>query len=134
MSVEENKAIVRHWIEVVASEARFEELENIFYPDYVTYGLPPEMPPGPEGARQMVLAFKNAFPDFRMTVEEMLAEGDTVMARWKAVATHKGTYRDIAATGRKITIWGLALYHFEGKMIKEGWLIRDDFGMMRQLQ
>jgi len=133
MSVEKNKATVRYWIEVVASEAKFDELENIFYPDYITHGLPPEMPSGPEGAKQMVLAFKNAFPDFRMSVEEMVGEGNAVMARWKAVATHEGTYRGIAPTGKKVIIYGLALFHFEGEKIKESWLVRDDLGMLRQL-
>lgn len=133
MSLERNKATVRRWIEVVANESRFDELSDIFYPDYVTHGLPAEMAPGPEGAKQMVLAFKKAFPDFRMTIEEMVAEGNAVMARWKAVATHQGLYRGIAPTGKKVNIFGIALYHFVGDKIKEGWLVRDDLGTLRQL-
>ena len=68
-----------------------------------------------------------------MTVEELFAEGETVVARWSCRGTHKGELNGIAPTGKQISITGISIARFAAGKIVEGWVNWDALGLMQQL-
>jgi len=103
MSTEENKAIIRRLITEVWDQGNIVVLDEIAAADYVDH-TPTEDVPGPERFKQLVQVFRTAFPDFRITIEDMIAEKDKVVARWIVRGTHKGDLMGIAPTGEHVTV------------------------------
>lgn len=83
--------------------------------------------------RQFVASTFEAFPDCRLTILNQFAEGDMVMTRWSMVATHRGKFMGIPATGRRILITGMCIDRVVHGKIVEEWEEWDSLGMMRQL-
>ena len=88
---------------------------------------------GLDAHRGHVLASFEAFPDLRFDVDEVLAEGDRVVARGRLGGTHRGPFLGAPPTGRAFSIGWIAVYRVEGGKIAERWLQGDDLGMMLQL-
>ena len=88
---------------------------------------------GVEGFKAARLRRNAAFPDWKVTVDDIIAEGETVTARWSCKGTHKGDLSGIAPTGKQFTISGISVARFtNGKMV-EGWVNWDALGLMQQL-
>jgi predicted ester cyclase len=122
MSAEENKALVRREQEELWNHTgNLDAAEEIFAPDYV------------EAARQEAADFRRGFPDVVSTIEDLIAEGDKVVARWRASATHRGEYMGIPPTGGEVEFTGISVYRIEGGKIAESWTAEDDLGLMRQI-
>ncbi len=69
-----------------------------------------------------------------MTIEDIIAEGDKVWVRFKATGTHKGEYRGLAPTGKKITVMGVDIYRIvNGKVVETGWIVEDTLDLYKQL-
>jgi predicted ester cyclase len=66
-------------------------------------------------------------------IEDLIAEGDKVAARWRARATHRGEYGGVPPTGREVEFTGISVYRIEGNRIAESWTIEDELGLMRQI-
>jgi len=77
--------------------------------------------------------YRNAFPDLHLTIEDVIAEGETVMTRWSCRGTHKGDLNGIAPTGKHITITGITVARVSGGKIVEGFVNWDAQGLMQQL-
>jgi steroid delta-isomerase-like uncharacterized protein len=111
-----------------------ETAEEIYAPDYV--GHDPSNPQdvrGLEAAKQAAADYRRAFPDLRVTVEDLIAEGDKVAARLRFRGTHLGEMDGIAPTGKRVECTGIVISRIEGGRIAEDWANFDDLGMMRQL-
>jgi predicted ester cyclase len=67
------------------------------------------------------------------TIEDLIAEGDKVVARWRSRATHRGDYMGIAPSGKEVEFTGISIYRIEGNKIAESWSVEDQFGLMRQI-
>jgi steroid delta-isomerase-like uncharacterized protein len=133
MSTEENKAIVRRWFEEVINHLRVDRSGELVTQDYVDHGALPGQAPGLEGAKQKWAMYIAAVPDLHGTVEDMLAEGDEVAARWTAEGTHQGELLGVPATGKRFRFTGISICRLaEGKMAEqfEQW---DRLGLMQQL-
>ena len=135
MSSETNKTLSRRFFEEVFSKGNLAVADQIIVKDQVNSGPgnPPGLLPGLEGTKQLVTMYRNAFPDVRFTIDEQLAEGDKVMTRWTAHATHQGELAGIPATGKSSTVSGIAVDRIVNGKIAESWGIFDEFGMMQQL-
>ena len=81
----------------------------------------------------MVGAFRAAFPDLRVKNEDVIAEGDKVVARWTARGTHNGALMNIPPTGKQVTLKGIDVLRIEGGKIVERWGEFDALGMLHQL-
>ena len=92
MSVEENKALIREIIEEVWNKGNLAAMDRYFAPDYVDHTPFPGQGPGPEGYRQVVAAIRDAFPDLRLTLGDILGEGDKVAFRYTMEGTHQGGF------------------------------------------
>jgi len=73
-------------------------------------------------------------PDARYEVDDLIAEGDKVVVRWRLLGTHKGDFRGVAPTGRAITLKGIAIYRVENSKLMERWVVSDLYGVLEQLK
>lgn len=135
MSTETNKSIVRRLFEDAFDQGNLAVLDEIIAPDQVNGGpgALPGMPSGPEGSKMLISAYRNAFPDLHFTIDEQIAEGDTVVTRWTAHGTHNGEFAGISPTGKSATVVGIGVDRVENGKIVESWGLFDQFGMLQQL-
>ena len=91
------------------------------------------MPSGPAGVKQLVAAWRAGFPDGRMTVDDLIGEGDKVVIRMTWRGTHQGAFYDIAPTGRLVTVTSIGIDRVVNGKIVEGWGEVDMLGMYQQL-
>ena len=135
MLAETNKAVSRRFFEEVWNKGNLTVLNEIIAENHFNSGpgTLPELPTGPEGAKQVVTLYRNAFPDVQFTIDEQLAEGEKVMTRWTAHGTHQGELQGLPATGKSSTVTGIAVDRIVDRKIAETWGIFDYFAMMQQL-
>jgi steroid delta-isomerase-like uncharacterized protein len=130
---EANKAMTRRFANEVMNRGNLRVVDELCAPNVVDHSMPPGFPAGTAGVKQMVTMYRSAFPDMRATIEDLIAEGDKVVARWSATGTHRGELMGIPATGKRVTVTGIGIDRFaSGKMV-EHWEIFDQLSMMQQL-
>jgi steroid delta-isomerase-like uncharacterized protein len=133
MSIEENKAIVRRFFEELLSTDNFAVADEILSPDFRFYFAGSPVAMDLESYMEFLVARRAAFPDRRFVVEDMIAEGDKVSARFTMRGTHKGEFRGIAPSGTELTMTGIDMIRLsEGKMVEDRVEV-DQLGMMQQL-
>ena len=133
MSIEENKAIVRRFFEELLSTDNFAVADDLLSPDFHFYFAGGPVATDLESYREFLVARRAAFPDRRFVVEDMIAEGDKVSARFTMHGTHKGELRGIAPSGTELTMTGIDMIRLsEGKMVEDRVEV-DQLGMMQQL-
>jgi len=130
----ENKAIFRRTYEEMFHQGNLAVADELIAPDCINHEVPPGMNNrGPESIRQVVMMLRTAFPDLHFTIEELVAEGDTVAARVTLSGTHLGPFMGMAPTGRSVRQAQVHFVRFrDGKGIEHR-AVRDDLGMMQQL-
>ena len=135
MLTETNKTVSRRFFDEVWNKGNLTVLDEIMVKDHVNSGPGsiPGLPNGPEGSKQFVTAYRNAFPDVHFTIDDQIAEGDKVMTRWTAQGTHQGELAGLPATGKSSTVTGITVNRLVDGKIAESWGIFDEFGMMQQL-
>ncbi len=136
MSMEENKAIVRRFMEESFGGGKPELVDDLLDPDFVRYDPYIEAGEvrGAQTVKDNIVWFRNAFPDLSCTVEEQVAEGDKVVSRWTLRGTHRGDFFGVAGTGNRVEFTGIQIDRFDesGKIVEE----RAEFdllGAMRQM-
>src|SRR5689334_18899932 len=98
MSTEANKAVYRRFMEQIINGKQLDRVEECIAADMVEHT--PGLSSGAGGVRQDFLGFLSAFPDMRVTVDDVIAEGDRVAARYHWTGTHQGAFNGIAPTGK----------------------------------
>jgi len=129
MSLEENKAIIRRLYEAYNKQnlALFDEL---YAPDYVNPTLQLQ---GLEDAKQFATMLFKGFPDWHETIEDIIAEGDKVCVRVKLTGTHRGEYRGLAPTGKKITFTAIQIWRIVDGKVAENESVFDSLEFYKQL-
>ena len=131
---EQNKNNVRRLFEEVWNKGYVPVADELFAPTYIHYdNSTPDMGRGPESEKKRATLYRNAFPDFRITIEDITAEGETVVARWSCRGTHKGELNGIAPTGKQVNITGISIARFTNGKMTEGYVNWDALGLMQQL-
>ena len=133
MSAEENKALVRRYVEEVVNQRNLDLLDEIFAPDFVEYGADTDQVSGVEDAKQFFDMLRSGFPDFQGTIEDLFAEGDKVVLRFTFRGTHQGEFMGIAPTGKQVTMPGIDIFRIADGKLVELWGQEDVLGMMQQL-
>lgn len=134
MSAEENKALARRYIEEVYAKGNLDlidELLDIDVQEHEEFG--DQKPAGRSGIRELILAFRSAFPDISVEIEDPVAEGDRVFLRTNWAGTHHGDFMGIEATGKRIYFTSIDELRFSEGKIKEHWGVTDTMGLMMQL-
>ena len=136
MSMEENKAIVRRFMEESFGGGQPELVDELLDPDFVRYDpyIAAGEVRGTQTVKENIVWFRNAFPDLTCTVEEQVAEGDKVVSRWTLRGTHRGDFFGVGGTGNRVEFTGIQIDRFDesGKIVEE----RAEFdllGAMRQI-
>jgi steroid delta-isomerase-like uncharacterized protein len=128
----DNKALVRRWFEEVWNNGRIGTIDEMLADRAIVHGLGGVMQ-GPSEFKPFHAAFRSAFPDLSVVVEDAVTEGGMVAARWSCTGTHQGDGLGFPATGRKVQISGMAFLRVEGGKFVEGWNNFDQLGMLQQL-
>jgi steroid delta-isomerase-like uncharacterized protein len=131
MSTETNKAIVRRYFDQVLNEQQHDLAEEFLAETIELHGT--DLAPGLEVVKQWLTMFAAAFPDGHYTVEDVVAEGDRVVARTTFNGTHKAEMQGIPASGKAVSVPSITIFRLDNGKIAEGWLINDNLGMMQQL-
>ena len=128
MSLEENKAIVRRFIEAY-NKRNLDLIDDFVAPDYVDHTNKVDR----EGLKQLFNMGLTAFPDWHETIEDIIAEGDKVWVRLAYTGTHKGEFMGLAPTGKKITSKAVDIYRIVNGKHVEGRFVTDQLDFLIQL-
>ena len=134
MSVEANKAFLRRYIEEVWEKQNPAAVDDFLAQDYRRYRSPTTAALTREGQKQLLTGFRAAFSDIKLTVEEMIAEGDRIAFRSTMRGTHQGEFLGIAATGNPVTVRLLDVIRIQDGKIVEQWGGPDTYDLLRQIQ
>jgi steroid delta-isomerase-like uncharacterized protein len=129
---EQNKTLARRWFEDLFSQGDLDVAEEILSAGFLDH-LPREEERGIEELKHYVSIYRSAFPDIEDTVEEIVAEADKVVVRWRSRGTHLGEFMGVAPTGRDVTFTGMRLFRIAENKIAESWVNIDERGLQEQL-
>lgn len=135
-TLEDNKALLRRWFDEVWNKGRAEAIDEMFAADGVAHGLSddPEHPiRGGGGFKPFHQTFRGAFPDIEIVVEDMIAEGDKVVARCSVRGKHAGDNLGIAASNAPVEFTGMAMVRIRDGKIVEAWNNFDFMRMNKQI-
>jgi predicted ester cyclase len=118
---EENKAMVYRMVEAINSQD-MDLIDELFVPEIA------------QPTRRSFTAFRSAFPDWRMEVVELVAEGDTVVGRFRCSGTNEGEFKDMPPTGRRMEVDEVYFLRVEDGKFVYFWGLEDDLKRMRQLR
>ena len=133
MSLAENKALVRRYYEEMWDRWDFALADELLTEGLTFRGSLGVTVRGRVGFTEYMEAVRRAFPDFHNRVEELVAEGDKVVARLTYTGTHRGELFGIRPTGRSVTYAGVAIFRITEGRISEGWVLGDIRGLIEQL-
>ena len=130
--LEKNKAIVRRWYEEMWNKGNLELIDELIASD-VTGHSPIQNVDGVEASKRYVTMSRAAFLDLHFTIEEMIAEGDKVVAVRTLAGTHRGEYLGVAPTGNHVNITGINVFRIADGRIAETSTFVDTLDLMEQL-
>ena len=134
MTIEHNKAVALRWSQELWGQGNLAVADEIIAPDYVRHDPGDPFPArGPEDVKRIVTMLRTMLPDFRLSVEAVIAEGDIVVSRYTATATDTVGYMGMPPTGKPIRTSAIQMFRFSNGKIVESWAVRDDLGTLRQL-
>jgi steroid delta-isomerase-like uncharacterized protein len=132
--VEQNKQIVRRFLEEVFNRQRLDLVDDLLARDYTLYHPGAPAPLGRDCFPEFLSGYPAGFPDFYMRVEDVIGEGDRVAARFVLGGTHKGTFMGVAPTGRRVALQGEAFYRLRDGQIVEDRPVIDWAQMLEQME
>jgi steroid delta-isomerase-like uncharacterized protein len=118
---ERNKALVREFFEVAWVNGNVDAVDEFMAAEYVEHPRPSTLPPGTEGLKQLIASYRTAFPDLKMTLDDIFAEGEMVAFRWSVSGTHLGDWLGVPPTGNHVTATGITLFRIAGEKVVESW-------------
>jgi len=133
---EEYKTLLHKWFEEVWNKGREEAIDEMFATDGIAHGLNDadgNTVRGTEGFKTLHRAFRSAYPDLQITVEDTVTEGDKIAARCTVRAKHAGEGLGIAPTNQPVEFTGLAIVKIKDGKIVEAWNEFDFMKMYRQV-
>ena len=129
-----NKELVRRFYKEVYGDWNMALVDEVVSPQFTSHDWPKGSPTGPQGFRNFYSAIQSAVPDARYEVDDLIAEGDRVVVRWRLLGTHKGAFGGIAPTGRAIALKGIAIYRVEDGKLMERWVVTDLYGLLEEIR
>jgi steroid delta-isomerase-like uncharacterized protein len=132
MSTEQNKTLARRLFEEVWNSKNLAVLDEMVAPNFVFHNSVQTLY-GPEGFKQFATTYHHAFPEAHFTIEDVIAEGDTVALRWSARGTHQGELLGIPPTGKEVVVTGITITLLSNGKSVEGWGEFDALGMLQQI-
>jgi predicted ester cyclase len=123
---EKNKALVRKFFEEAWGKGNVAAVDEFMAAEYVEHPRPYTLPPGTEGLKQLIAAYRTAFPDLKMTLDDIFAEGEMVAFRCSVSGTHLGDWLGVPPTGNHvratgITVFRITVFRIAGGKVVESW-------------
>lgn len=129
---EQNKANARRAYEAI-SQGNLDAFYATVDPSIVDHSGLPGLAPGLEGVKQWFNTLRSAFLDLRIDAEDIIAEGDKVVARYSVTGTHQGEFWGIGPTGKQVTFSGIDIVRVADGKLVEHWGEVNTLGLMQQL-
>ncbi len=133
MSAEQNKSIVRRWVEEGWNKRNTALIDQLFTPNFYQHETGPETVNSSETLKPFVAGYLSAFPDLQFTIEDLVAEGDKVVWRFKATGNNTGPFMGGPATGKSVAVTGIIIFRLENSRMAEAWLNLDVLGLLQQV-
>lgn len=133
MTLEENKQFMGRFVAEVINQKNLAAIDEMVVEDFVEHIPFPGQGPGREGLKDAVTALLTGFPDMRWTIDEQIAEGETVVSRFTMYGTHQGPFMGIPATGKSIAVWGVVIDCVRNGKFAESRIILDTVTLLQQL-
>lgn len=130
---EGNKDVIRRLFDDVWNGGKLGLLDTLIGGAYVDHSPSASQASGAAGVKAKITALREAFPDLRFTLEELVAEDEIVAARYQWRGTHRAAFLGVPPTGKRIVVRGMDFYRLRESRIVEHWDILDDLGMLTQL-
>jgi steroid delta-isomerase-like uncharacterized protein len=132
---ERQKAIFRRFAEEAWNNGNLDVVAETFTEDYHAHATDPAHDVhGAEGHRAFIAMFRRAFPDVHITFEQLLSDGEFVVAHMNWTGTHTGEpYMGIPASGKNVAVEVIGINRFRGDKVVEAWGVVDVLGMLQQL-
>lgn len=125
MSVQDNIELVRSITERGLNHGDVSFVDDVFSPDYEAHAAGLELPKGPGAFREAVSFWRQSFPDFHTTIEQMIGQGEFVASRFSTTGTHTGTLGRIPPTGKRFTVSGVDMHRVVDGKVVESWISDD---------
>jgi steroid delta-isomerase-like uncharacterized protein len=132
MSTEANKALVRRYYDEVHTGRNYDLIDQLVAPDFKEHDPLPGQGPGRQGIKDRERSLAENL-DVTFNIEDLIAEDDKVVVRWRNRGTHVGEFLGIPPTGKGFSIEGINIYRVEDGKLAEGWNVADVFGQLLQL-
>ena len=128
-----NKALLRRFYKEVYVDWDMALADEVLSPRFTSHDWPNDGRTGPQAFRDYYAAIRSAVPDALYEVDDLIAEGDRVVVRWRLLGTHQGDFGGIAATGRPIALKGIAIYRVDDGKLMERWVVSDLHGLLEEI-
>jgi len=129
--LEKNKELARQFFEQIWNQGDESAIDRFIAEDAA--GNDPKFGVGRESFRLQWRKWRAAFPEINFAVEEIVAEGDTVVTRWRLTGTHLGEYLGKEATGNKVDVDGVSIDRIKDGMVVSGFDAWDSLGFREQI-
>ncbi len=133
LTIVDNKELIRRLMMDDLSQGNEAVADEIIAVDFLDHTNPPGMQHGIDGHKAIVRLFRGVFPDMEWRIDDLIAEGDRVVARTTMRGTQRGDFFGIPPTGRRVEMSGIHILRIANGKIAEHWGSNDDLGLMRQL-
>ena len=136
MSVTDNKAAIRRWIEEGWNAGNLDVVSELYTPDFSAASMEEGIPDlqGPDSVKAMVRRLRTAFPDVHFRIDHLVAEGDTVVGAFTIAGTHLGELHGIPATKKRVQFAAIDIWRFrDGRIAERQAAVADVFSMLRQI-
>jgi len=134
MAESSHVAVLERYYEEVVNEGKLDVVDDVIAPGYVSHhNDPAHLPPGPAGVKAFVSITRAGFPDLRLTVDQVFADGDQAASMWTMEGTHTGEWFGTPATGKHAKWSGIVVSRFESGKIAEDWYNFDQVSLLQQL-
>ena len=134
MAAEQNKALIVRFVDELFNRGNTGIVGEIFAPDFIEREqLPPGIPDGREGVKVLTSMLRSAFPDFKATIDDILAEGDKVVIRMTWSGTQKGEFMGVPATGKRVSFGVIDIIRITNGKLVEHWGQMDSMSLMQQI-
>jgi steroid delta-isomerase-like uncharacterized protein len=132
MTTDQNKKIIQRLFTEGICKRNLDVIDQLVDPNFINHGIP-DAQRGPEGFKDIIRTFTDAFPDMDVSIESIIAEADMVATRGRWKATHQNQFMGIPATGKSVQVYYIDFWKVANGKCVENWVQMDFLSLMQQL-
>ncbi len=130
----QTEAVVRRYFTETLNKGNLDVIDELISRSYVShYPAGRDLGGGPEDVKQLVASVRRGFPDVVFSLDDIFSDGEKVTARWTFRGVHQGDFMGVSPTGKRVEVFGIAVYRVADGQIQETWVSWDALGLMKQL-